>query len=150
MTKAKRAKRNLLMALLEKSVLMRKQAIMSALHTQTRSKRDNRLNKQIAHTYRHDRIRRQSLAALRNYSVDSRRMKCLTGAAMFQRLVPKAFACLTMNMRVKKVKAEMRFRANQVFNERLLRKTLKGFVFNSINKKASNSKNREALTFARK
>lgn len=110
-TRAKIIKRNLLMALLEKSVLMRKQTIMQALHSLTRFKHTNRLNKVVALTYRNDRIKRACFEALRTYTLSSRRSKCVVGAVMFQRLVPKAFACLNMHIRVKKVKSEMMLRA---------------------------------------
>ena len=110
-TRAKSARRNLHYALLEKSDLMKKQALMHAFVSIVQSNRTNRVNKQVAHTYRHDRVRRQTLSALRSFSMQSRRLKCLTGATMFQRLLPKAFACLQMNMRVSTVKRNMIQRA---------------------------------------
>ena len=106
-TRAKRAQRNLHFALLEKSHLMKKQAILHAFIETIQRERTNRLNKDVAFTYRYDRVRRSTFNALRSFGLQSRRLKCLTGAAMFQRLVPKAFACLQMKMRVSSVKRSM-------------------------------------------
>lgn len=89
-----RAKRNLLSALLEKSVLLRKQAVFVNFVKRIRDKKATRQNKQVASTYRTDRLKRLALTTLRCHSLTSRRHKCLMGAVLFQRLIPKAFACL--------------------------------------------------------
>ena len=92
--KARQAKRNFYGAILEKSVLIKKQTILNAFFKAIKKRRSNRLNKEVAFTYRHDRLRRSTYQVLRSHGLVSRRRKCLTGAAMFQRLVPKAFAIL--------------------------------------------------------
>ncbi len=100
--------------------------------------RQNRLNTEVAWTYRHDRMLRGSLDALRAYGLNSRRMKCAIGAAVFQRLVPKAFACLQMNTKVCKVKQAMKCKATQMHDVQLIRKVMSALIYNAIHMKKSN------------
>ena len=149
-TRAKRAGRNLRWALLEKSIYMRKQAILHAFVGVAQSRRTNRHDTHVARSHNVERVRRATLFALRTYSRESRRLKCLAGAAMFRRLVPKAFACLQMHSRVSIVKRKMRHDACQFHHESLVRKTLTSLAFNARSKLVSNERHRVAKAFARR
>lgn len=149
-TRAKKTRQNLHLALFEKSIYMKKQTVLHAFVGVVQRIRTNRHDTNVARTHYIERVRRTTLYALRTFSQDSRRLKCLAGAAMFRRLVPKAFACLQMHARVSVVRRRMKRDADQVHQESLLRKTFACFVFNATNKKESNDQLRVAKAFARR
>ena len=128
---------------------MRKQAVFQALVQAVRDTRQNRMNKDVAYTYRFDRLRRSTLNALRSYGLQSRRMKCITGAAMFQRLVPKAFACLQMHVRVKCCKRSMETRANEMYQQRLIGKSMSALNANVTRKQGKHKNNKIADAYAK-
>ena len=71
-------------------------------------------------------------------------------AALFQRLVPKAFACLQMYKSVQRVKHGMVQKARQMHQLQLARKTLAALIENAIKARQSNQDNRKAVVFRRK
>lgn len=117
---------------------MRKQAILHAFVGVVQRKKTHRHDSNVARSHKAHRTLRMSLYALRTISQESRRLKCLAGAAMFRRLVPKAFACLQMHSRVSIVKRKMKIDASQFHHESLIRKTMAGLITNARCKRASN------------
>ena len=68
---------------------------------------------------------------------------------MFQRLVPKAFACLQMHMKVKLVKRKMKLQAIQMHHKKLISKGLSA-LRTKVNKNQVNHMNKKkAESFAR-
>ena len=124
-SRAKKARRCLYSALLEKSLLLRKQTILSELFNICKQSKAYRQNKEVAFSYRHDKLRRTSFQSLYTHSLVSRRSKCLVGAALFQRLIPKAFACLQMHRKSSQVKKALKQKSDGLRAKILFQKSFK-------------------------
>ena len=91
-----------------------------------------RQNKRFADTYRYDRVLRKALVGLSNHAADKRRLRYLCGAALFQRLTPKAFACLKMNTHRQQQKRSQVTKAAVSYDMNLKQKALRGIFKASI------------------
>ena len=81
---------------------------------------------------------RKAVTALTDHMSNNKRLRYLLGAALFQRLTPKAFACLKMNTHTKRQKRNQVLQAVMTYELKLKQKGFQSIFMGAI--KASEEK----------
>ena len=101
----------------------------------------------MADTYRFDKLKRQAFILVSDHARKQKRLKYLFGAAVFQRLAPKAFACLKINIHRQQTKKARVNRAIEMHETKLKQKAIHSIFMAAVKSVKNKSKISDATTF---